>query len=64
MSIATVSARGDFAYVYDESGRTICSVPLAGGSLQGYTNSSLSIKRGAFIYIHDERGRNIRTIPA
>ena len=38
MSIATVSVRGDFAYVYDESGRTIGTIGMRGGVLSGYTS--------------------------
>ena len=64
MSIATVSVGGDFAYVYDESGRTIGTIGMRGGVLSGYTSNSVSIKIGSFIYVYDEKGRNIRTIPA
>lgn len=48
----------------DENGRSSVNIPLAGGSLQGYTNSSLSIKRGRVIYTYDEKGRIISTIQA
>ncbi|MCI7103204.1 MAG: hypothetical protein MR927_03300 [Campylobacter sp.] len=55
---------GDFAYLYDESGRSSVNIPLTGGTLQGYTSNSVSIKRGSFIYIHDKKGKNIKTISA
>ena len=48
MSIAAVSVRGDFAYVYDETGRTIGTIGMRGGVLSGYTSNSVSIKIGSF----------------
>lgn len=64
MAIVTVSVRGDFAYAYDERNRCVATIPLAGGTLHGYTSGSISVRRGAFIYVHDTTGRCVNTIPA
>lgn len=62
MSIASVLVKGSFVNVYDEKGHHLCCVALNGGSLQGYTSSTFSIKRGSFITIYDEKGRFLQTI--
>jgi hypothetical protein len=57
--------RGSFVYVYDEKGWQLASVP-AGKGLQGYTGSTVSVKRDVFIYTYytyDDGGGRSRPHP-
>jgi len=53
--------------VYNEKGQQLSCIAAGSksiDSLQGYTTSTVSIKRGNFIYIYDERGRQKSCISA
>lgn len=63
MAIGSAVQWGSFVYVYDEKGRQLATVP-AGEGMQGYTGSTVSVRRGAFVYTYDERGRQISTTSA
>ena len=68
MAIGNVIERGRTAYVYDERGRHIASIPLQGNQsddgLKSYTSSTVNVRRGSTIYTYDERGRSIAARPA
>ena len=63
MAIGSVVEKSGSVYIYDERGRYISQVPSSDG-LQGYTGSTVSVRRGAFIYVYDERGRYVSQVPA
>jgi len=45
--------------VYDEKGRVIRNLTAPGGSLQGYTSSTYTIRQGGWVITYDEKGRTI-----
>lgn len=49
--------------VYDGN-KKLCSIPLMGGSLVGFTSASVSIKKDKWIYTYDEKGKRISSVPA
>lgn len=67
MTIGSAIQSGPFIYVYDEQGRQVAVLP-AGDSprdgLQGYTSSTVNIRRGAFIYSYDSSGQQRSIVPA
>ena len=56
MAIGTVTQRGNMIYVYDERGHLKFT---QSGELQGYTSTSVSVRRGGgnLVYVYDENGR-------
>ena len=62
-TIATVTQRGSFLYLYDAKGIQI-SVIAAGDGMVGYTSSSVSVRRGNFVYVFDAGGKQTSVIPA
>lgn len=53
--------RGNSVYVYDQ--RRV-QVMAFFGELQGYTNTTVTVKKPAGIYVYDAYGKNIATHPA
>ncbi|QEO18878.1 hypothetical protein FLP30_13105 (plasmid) [Acetobacter vaccinii] len=69
--MASAVRKGNFVYVYDEQGRQLTTIAAGGGShdgLQGYTATTVSVRKGSFIYIYiyiyDERSHQKSAIPA
>lgn len=56
--------KNDWVYVYDGN-KTLYSIPLMGGTLHGFTATSVSIKndKTRYIYTYDEKGRKISSTP-
>ena len=53
MAIGSAVQRGSLVYVYDEKGRRLTSLLAGKGpkdELQGYTSSTVSVRRGSLIY--------------
>lgn len=59
MAIGKVEDKGAFIYVYDEKGRSLCTISTNGGKLKGYTDSTVSIQKGGFTYTYNEKGQQI-----
>ena len=55
--IGFATQRGDYIYIYDERGMAKGSFHSLGGSLQGYTTTTINVKKGPYMYIYDESGR-------
>ena len=53
MAIGSAVHRGSLIYVYDKRGRRLTSLLAGQGpkdGLQGYTSSTVSVRRGSLIY--------------
>ena len=49
-------------FVYGEKERQLTSLTAGSGpddGLQGYTSSTVNIRKGDFVYTYDERGRQL-----
>lgn len=65
MGIASAVENNGNVYLYNEKGGTIAAIPVGNGprdGLQGYTATSVSIRRGAHIYVYNEQGSLVRSI--
>lgn len=56
MAIGNAIQKGNIVYVYNEKNMQIFSQL---GTLLGYTNSNINIKRGNAVYTYDANGRQI-----
>lgn len=54
--ISAAVQRGGFVYIYNERNSQCGCIGLNGGSLMGFTGSTVSIKRGGFMYVYNEKG--------
>lgn len=66
MAIASAVQRNGNVYIYDEKGGAIAALSAGVGpkdGLQGYTSSTVSIRRGMFIYVYNEKGCLTNSIP-
>lgn len=64
MAIGSAIQRRDTVYVYDERGRLLYTRFAGSGpqdGLQGFTSTSVTIRRGGSICVLDERGRIMYT---
>jgi hypothetical protein len=59
VTIASAVQNGNYIYVYDSTGRQLCAIYAGGGSLQGYTSSTVSAHRDNYVYTYDETGRQL-----
>jgi hypothetical protein len=59
MAIASAVKRDNYVYVCDSTGRQLCAIYVGGGSLQGYTASTVSVHRDNYVYMYDETGRQL-----
>jgi hypothetical protein len=59
MAIASAMQRNNYIYVYDSTGCQLCAIYVGGGSLQGYTSSTVSAHRDNYVYTYDETGRQL-----
>ena len=65
MAIGTVVRRIGGMSVYDERGRQAGTISvLPSDELQGYTGSTVSVRRGSSVFIYNERGQQIGVAPA
>lgn len=64
MAISSAVQSGSVAYVSDEKGMRIATIPLSGGTLVGFTGSTVSVRQGSSIYIYNEKGMLISTTTA
>lgn len=65
MAIGVVVEKGRMAYVYDESGRQLCTKDIgSNGGLVGYTGSSFAIRKDRVIYVYDQQGKQLFTTNA
>jgi hypothetical protein len=58
MAIGSAVQRGSLIYVYDEKGHRLTSLLAGGGpkeGLQGYTSSTVSVRRGSLVHTYDVR---------
>lgn len=65
MAIASAVEKNGNVFIYNESGGVAAVVPAGIGpkdGLQGYTSSTVSIRRGFFIYVYNDKGGIIRNI--
>jgi hypothetical protein len=59
MAIASAVQRNNYIYVYDATGRQLCTIYVGGGNLQGYTSSTVSAHHDNYVYTYDEIGRQL-----
>ena len=59
MAIASAVKRDNYIYVNDSTGRQLCAIYVGGGTLQGYTASTVSVHRDNYLYTYDERGMQL-----
>jgi hypothetical protein len=60
MAIGNVIQRGQTVYVYDDKGRQVSQhCAGSGGSVTGYTSTTVNLKMGCQIYTFNEEGRQI-----
>jgi len=66
--IASAVQMGNVVHVYDERGSTMCILSVGGqyasDGLQGYTSSTVTIRRGSAVFTYNEKGHTIQTHPA
>lgn len=63
MAIANVTVNAGQAHLFDEKGRKIKIIGLAGGELVGFTATTISIKRSGKIWIYNEKGIQTGSTP-
>lgn len=57
MAIATAIQKPDnWVYLYDSSNKQLCRIS---GELQGYTATTVTVKKGSSIYVYDETGKQL-----
>lgn len=62
MTIGVVVERGRIAYVYDETGRQLCTKDIGpNGAIVGYTGTSFAIRKDRTIYVYDPQGKQLFT---
>jgi hypothetical protein len=59
--IGTAIEKSGSVYVYDDGNRHMFTT---GGSLHGFTSSTVSVKRSGYIYIYDVNGSVKSTVGA
>lgn len=64
MTIANAVVKGTMIYIYDEKGKLIRQLGMAGGTFVGFTATTVSIKKGSHILIYNEQGKQTGTMPA
>ena len=63
MAIANVTVIAGQAHLFDEKGRKIKIIGLAGGELVGFTATTISIKRSGKIWLYNEKGIQTGSTP-
>lgn len=63
MAITSAVQRGAFVYIYNEKFHQTGIVDTCGGSLQGFSGSSITVKRNNLSFLYDERGRQTAVLP-
>ena len=63
MAIANAVVKGTMIYLYDEKGKVIRTLGMAGGTLAGFTSTTVSIKKGSHLYVYNEQGRQTGIVP-
>jgi len=61
-AIATAVQRSTGVHVYDSKGNTIRVIP-SGGTLVGFTGTTVSVKRSTGTHIYDVNGNTLSVIP-
>ena len=65
--IITAVQRGSQGHVYGPNQRQLCAVFAGNGpkdGLQGYTSSTVSVRRGNMIYVYNAKGSQFLTLSA
>lgn len=64
-SISSIEIRGNWIYLYDDSGRQYKSLPSGGaGDILGYSSTFFVTQKGSWIYLYDAEGRRYKSMPA
>lgn len=62
MAIGNAVQRGQQVQIFDERARYLATI--GGGTLHGFTSTTVSIRRGSLIYLYNERGHYIGSTSA
>jgi len=61
-TIGTAVQRSTGVHVYDPQGNLIRVIP-SGGTLVGFTSSTVSVKRSTGTHVYDTKGNTVSVIP-